>query len=437
LSRIAVTSELQGVAGGIGRQQVLDVVRAALFIGPLLLVWITLKPFSDLGKYEIGDFSTGHDALAYVIFAFLAVAAVVIAARDNIRGLATLLTAPFLLFAGWLLFTSVMSSDPNTSMRRFVLTTCVIAVAASMPLLARSQHELMRWFSVAALGLLVTCYVGLLLAPHLSMHLITDPLEPFLAGAWRGTFGHKNVAAGIMAMLLFLGIWIARAGGWISGATIIALATLFLFYAAGKSSLALCIAVLLLTSLTAVIPWFWLRAVMLLTPLALLNLLSVGTVASDQLASWAKLLPFDSTFTGRIDIWSFALESLQARLATGYGYQAFWGSGALQDFREGKEWTVLASHSHNGYLDTALGIGLPGLALLVLVLVIKPLRDFHKADRSGNGGPLAMAMLQIWLFALYLASMESFFLDRTDPTWFTLLLAVFCLHYLARFRART
>jgi hypothetical protein len=68
--------------------------------------------------------------------------------------------------------------------------------------------------------------------------------------------------------------------------------------------------------------------------------------------------------------------------------------------------------------------------------VIRPLRDFQKADRGGNGGPLAMAMLRIWLFALYLASMESFFLDRADPTWFTLLLAVFCLHYLARFRAR-
>lgn len=435
MSRISVTSELHEVAGGIARQRVIDLVRAALFIGTLLLVWITLKPFADLGEYEIGDFSTGHDLWSYVIFAVLAVAAVLIAAQDSTRGLASLLTMPYILFAGWLLLTSLYSSDPGTSMRRFTLTACVLAVAASMPLLARSQHELMRWFSVAALGLLAACYLGLLLAPYFSIHQVTDPQEPLLAGDWRGTFGHKNVAAGIMAMLLFLGIWIVRWGAWISGAAIIGLATLFLFHAGGKSALTLCAAVLLLTSLTSVIPWVWLRAVMLLTPLALLNLLSVGTVASDALASLAKLLPFDSTFTGRIDIWTFALESLQQRLATGYGYQAFWGSGVLQDLREGKEWTVLASHSHNGYLDTALGTGLPGLILLILVLVVGPLRDFHKADRGGNGGPLAMAMLRIWLFALYLASMESFFLDRADPTWFTLLLAVFCLHYLARFRA--
>ncbi len=115
---------------------------------------------------------------------------------------------------------------------------------------------------------------------------------------------------------------------------------------------------------------------------------------------------------------------------------AFWGSSAIQELPEGKEWAALASHSHNGYLDTALGMGLPGLVLLVVVLVIVPLRNFQAAERVGNNGPLAMALLRIWLFGLYLSSMESFFLDRADPTWFTFLLAVFGLHYLARFRVQ-
>ena len=87
-------------------------------------------------------------------------------------------------------------------------------------------------------------------------------------------------------------------------------------------------------------------------------------------------------------------------------------------------------------LDAALGMGLPGLALLLVVLAIEPLRNFHKADLGGNNGPLTMALLRIWLFGLYLSSMESFFLDRASPLWFTFLLAVFGLHYLARFRVR-
>jgi hypothetical protein len=64
------------------------------------------------------------------------------------------------------------------------------------------------------------------------------------------------------------------------------------------------------------------------------------------------------------------------------------------------------------------------------------LKNFHAADRGGNNGPLATMLLQIWLFGLYLSSMESFFLDRAEPMWFTVLVAVFGLHYMARFRAK-
>jgi O-antigen ligase len=159
-------------------------------------------------------------------------------------------------------------------------------------------------------------------------------------------------------------------------------------------------------------------------------------VMSESLAEIAQLLPLDSSFTGRLDIWTFAVQSLQGRLATGYGFASFWGSSAIQNLPEGKEWAAYASHSHNGYLDSTLGMGLPGLVLLMAAIVVKPLRDFQGADEGGNNGPLAMVFLRIWLFGLYLSSMESFFLDRADPLWFTFLVAMFGLHYLARFRAR-
>jgi O-antigen ligase len=286
------------------------------------------------------------------------------------------------------------------------------------------------------LTLLAVCYLGVLLAPNLSMHLATDAQEPALAGNWRGSFGHKNMAAGVMAMLLFLGIYVVRSGALLSGAAIVGLSSLFLLYSAGKSSLTLCFAVLALTSLTTLVRSFWLRAVVLLTPLLLLNLFGVGTVVNESLAEVAKILPLDSSFTGRTDIWTFALQASQLRPLTGYGFAAFWGSTAVQNLPEGMEWAATAAHSHNGYLDTTLTMGLPGLALLIAVLVIAPLRNFQAADRGGNNGPLATAFLRIWLFGIYLSSLESFFFDRTDPLWFTFLVAVFGLHYLARFRLR-
>ena len=436
MSGLVTTSEVGAVLGRLRRQQVMDLVRAASFIGALLLAWISLHPFGDLGSQQLKDATTGNEVPTYLAFGCLGVLALTLALRDSRQGLSTLLTPAFILFGGWIVVCVVLSQDPGTSVRRLALTVCVIAVAAAIMLLPKSQHELMRWFSLAALALLAACYLGILLAPDVSIHLVTDSQEPQLAGNWRGVFGHKNVAAGVMAMLVFVGVYTLRSGAWISGLVIILLSLVFLQNTAGKSSLALTMAVLVLTAALAVVRPFWLRACMLLTPLLLLNLFSVGTVVFDSVADLAQKLPLDASFTGRADIWSFAVESLRQRLATGYGFAAFWGTDMIRNLPEGKEWAEYASHSHNGYLDTALATGLPGLALLVAALVIAPLRNLQSAERGGNGGPLLLLLTQIWLFGLYLSALESFLLDRADPLWFTFLLAVFGLHYLARFRLR-
>jgi O-antigen ligase len=436
LSQSALVSDFRNVVGELRRQQVCDLARGAVFVCALLLAWISLRPFIDLGDSQLRDAATGNETIAYLAFSCLALLAIGLAMRDNIPGLMTLISAGFLLFGGWIGISVFLSSDPGTSMRRVVATVLVAAVTASLMLLPRNQTELARWFSISAIGLLAVCYLGILIVPHLSMHLASDLMEQQLAGDWRGSFGHKNLAAGMMAMLLFIGIYVARSGAWVSGITIIALSALFLVNTTGKSSLALCVLVLLLSSLLSTIRSLWLRIIVFLTPLVLLNVFSVGTVMSDTLADIVKRLPFDTSFTGRTDVWTFAVEALRLRLFTGYGFEAFWGGSEMRNLPEGMEWTATAAHSHNGYLDTALGIGLPGLALLIIVLVIAPLRNFHAADRGGNGGHLTVLLFRLWLFGLYLSSLESFFLDRADPLWFTFLMAVFGLHYLARYRLK-
>ena len=200
MSQFVTTSEVRAVFSELRRQQVMDIVRGATFVGTLVVTWISLRPFQDLGEARLGDASTGKEALTYALFGGLAVLTLILAMRDNLRGLASLLTPPFVLFGSWLCLTVVLSLDPGTSIRRFTLTAFVIVVAAAMMLLPKSQNELMRWFSIAALVLLAACYLGILLAPELSIHLATDAQEPALAGNWRGVFGHKNVAAAIMAM---------------------------------------------------------------------------------------------------------------------------------------------------------------------------------------------------------------------------------------------
>ena len=73
MSQFATPSDVDAVVGGLSRQQVMDLVRGATFIGTLLLAWLTLHPFADLGQLEAGDVSTGNEALTYVMFGSLAV----------------------------------------------------------------------------------------------------------------------------------------------------------------------------------------------------------------------------------------------------------------------------------------------------------------------------------------------------------------------------
>src|SRR6201996_1724424 len=206
----------------------MDIVRGATFVGALLLAWVSLRPFIDLSDMQLSGVTTGNETLSYAAFGCTAALAVALAMRDNMRGLLTLLSPGYLLFGGWIAVTVLLSLDPATSIKRFALAVCVIAVAASLMLLAKSQNELMRWFAGAALALLAICYFGLLLAPNLSIHLASDAQEPALAGDWRGSFGHKNMAAAMMAMVLFIGIYVARSGAWLSGIAIVALASLFI-----------------------------------------------------------------------------------------------------------------------------------------------------------------------------------------------------------------
>jgi O-antigen ligase len=436
LSQPPITSDFRLVVDEVCRQQVVDIARAGAFVGALLLAWISMRPFIDLGDMLITDVTVGNEAWTYAAFGCFALLTVALAMLDGKRGFATLVSPRYLTFGGWIVATVAMSLEPYTSARRFVLALCVVAVAASLMLLPKTQAELRRWLAIAILTLLAVCYLGLLLMPNLSVHLATDAQEPALAGAWRGVFGHKNMAAGMMAMLLFLCIYVIRAGSWLSGGIAFAFTLLFLINTEGKSASVLCAFVLIVTSCATMIRSFWGRAIVLLMPLVVLNLMGIGSVVSENLAAISRALPLDTSFTHRTDIWTFGLQAAQLKPWVGYGFSSFWGSSGVQNLPLGMEWAATAAHSHNGYLDITLAMGLPGLVLLVAVIVIAPLRDFHTADMGGNNGPLALALLQVWMFGLYLSSFESFFFDRADPMWFTVLTAVFGLHYLAKFRLR-
>jgi O-antigen ligase len=431
----AIVEQSSLIARALGRFEVLQIARCVTFLASVLAIWVSLRPYADLTATDFSDVDSGKLASTYITLGILAIVAVGLAAFQNLKAFQSLMTPALLLLCGWIGINTLFSHDVGMSFQRLILTACVVALAASVLLLPRTQAELDLWLGSSALILLALCYLGILLAPKYATHTAGDMFEEHLAGDWRGTFGHKNVAAPVMAMLVFVGLYLTSRKYLISGIAITGLSAVFLVFSGGKSAMGLFALTLVLSSVVYALKSPWLRASVCFIPLFTLNALTVGSVFNDRLAEILKLLPIDTTFTGRTDIWEFAISSLGLRPILGYGFAAFWGTDSIEKLVKSDqyEWAAAASHSHNGYLDTALTLGYPGLALIIFIFVYSPLKDFSVAARSGNAGPLAKLFMRLWLFGIYLSSMESFLLDRADPTWFTFLVAVFGLHYISRF----
>ncbi|OAF16151.1 O-antigen ligase family protein [Bradyrhizobium neotropicale] len=415
----------------------LDVVNAArclVAVVALLLILVTLDPFPDLRNPDVANVVGGRLALTYISFGLLAAVAVLLCAASDAPSLKTLVTPLHLCLVGWMLINVVFSESRGVSMQRFALAASVTSLAVLLPLLPRTQRSFNMCLGGAALVLLVVCYLGVFLAPQYSIHTALDITEPQLAGDWRGSFGHKNVASPVMTILVYLGIYLCAVRSFVMGPAIAILAGVFLIFTGGKTSTVLCLSIYAMASLVYVTRSLWLKRIICIVPLIVMNLLTVGSAMSPALGTITRQLPVDPTFTGRSDIWEFALAAVAEKPVIGHGYAAFWDDVTDRQTAQGAEWAVTAAHSHNSYLDLAVTIGLPGLLLVVLIFVLTPLGNFQEARTHNRSGALAKLFLTVWLFGLYYGTTETFLLERQNPIWFLFVVAVAGLHFLARFQ---
>jgi O-antigen ligase len=413
-------------------------VRGAVAAAILLVVFVTLNPFSDLGDAKVLELSSGNETATYIVIFCLAGVATLLLHRSGSLPFPSLATRENLLLLAWLLVVSVaLSTDPGTSARRFVLSFATFLLAAMLPWLTRGLRHFTNLMLATAVLVLVLSYIGVLVVPHLTIHQPTDLWEPEIAGDWRGVFGHKNLAASMMAVFIYTGWFAARRGKPLIGATVALAAFVFLVFSGGKSASGM-------VAIVAVIAFFvdrarsiWTKAAIAFGPLALIAFLTVGSTISEAARALLRALPIDVTFTGRTEIWAFALDALSAHPWKGHGFEAFWYSEAVRfGAEDSTRWMVEVATSHNSYVDLALTIGIPGLALVALAFLVAPLRDFHRRLTTPENMDFSRFFLVLWLFALYLGTFEAFFLSRATPMWFILALAVCGLRYTSRFTVK-
>ena len=406
-------------------------VRGFLFVAALLLVWISVHPFAELSGATPVDADDAGDRLNQLAYLLLAAGFAAFLIKHDVRSLRPLVTPVFALTMAWLVVSVLLSQHPGLSARRFVLAAIVIMIAAALPLLPRNVRHFSDLLAGCVLAVLALCYLGVLLAPSLSIHQVSDGLED-VVGNWRGLFSHKNTAGSMMALFIFIGLFVARMRSLIVGGLIVVLSAIFLWFAQSKTPITLVPLVMLIAPAIMAIRWTALRVAVCLALCAFLNVFTVGSVYFEPVRALLESAMSDPTFTGRTFIWEFVRGHLPGYLAHGYGFAAFWGSSEIvYGATESPAFVAALPSGHNSYLDLALTTGLPGLVLVVLWTVVGPALDLRRRPAGREERLLTLLFTQIWLFGLCASAFESIFLQRDDPAWFMFLVAIFGLRYLA------
>jgi O-antigen ligase len=355
--------------------------------------------------------------------------------RQFLSGFTPLAIATF----AWLGASVVTSQNPELSLRRLAFTLVVCLMAAGWILIPVGIRQLSAILSVLAAGVLMLCYAGIVLAPSLASHQLSD-LDPGSAGDWRGMFGHKNGAGAVMVLLTFVGLFITGTSSKRLGFLVSVCAMVFLIGTRAKTSLILLPLVLGVSYLARRSSTLGRLSFYCLAPLVLFNALALLAVYSNTVDTLLNSAISDASFTGRTDVWQFAIDNIRERPVLGHGFLAFWRTDAVMSETDYTDlWANTAAHSHNGYLDITLTTGYPGLFLCVAFVVIGPMISYHRyrRNRSSRAAPemtaLSTFLLQIWLFGIYFNCFESALFDRADTVWFFLFSAVFGLYYISRF----
>lgn len=430
VSSAALAGRVVSSAAGAALTDGERLLRDGLFLATVLLIYFTVSPFPNLSDPQLLQPKLQGDLLGQVTALLLTGSLAAFAFFNRLALLRSVVTLPLVLTLLAFGISALLSAYPDVAGRRLLLSTFTIFQASMVLLLPYGREHFARLLAVAAVVVLAACFVGVALAPQLSIHQASDIAEPELAGDWRGIFAHKNGAGATMVQLIFIGIFICRVWNRLAGFFIIGAAAVFLYFTHSKSPLNLFPIVLLVSYLLPRLRGATTAFALLAAVPILLNLITVGSVVFAPVMNLLSSVMADPTFTGRSEIWQFALDRVAERPLFGFGFETFWQTpDLLAAWNYLESWGLRASDAHNGYLNLAVTTGLVGLTLALWWIVIQPFRDFRHALALGADRPLTMLLLQFWLFGLCVSGFESELFKGGSEVWFFIVVAIVGLRF--------
>lgn len=286
--------------------------------------------------------------------------------------------------------------------------------------------------SILVAGSLESCLKPMfwVMAATMAINLAAVVLMPAGPIGHEGIYPHKNLLGVYAALGAIFGL-----GGLCSrssfkkfvGLVMIVSACVILTASDSQTSLLLT----LIIPLTASVMFVVRRNLRIALPVQVLLLLAgvlfclyvLGMTHGVGIGTISMMVSGEPTFTGRTDIWEFALSKIAERPLHGYGLRSFWNIGvASPSHGAAPGFLHVTPHAHNGYLDIMLELGWIGLTLLILlIMAVLGVVDRMVRERPGTG---YFALCLVCLPVLH-NLLESTWFEPLDATMVPFLLIVF------------
>jgi exopolysaccharide production protein ExoQ len=221
------------------------------------------------------------------------------------------------------------------------------------------------------------------------------PGVEYEGAAWHGAFGTKNEFGRVVTVAVASFLALPNQRRWAKPlALAIGVLLGLLARSAGATGYLVGIALLLLW--LPVLKWKPKQRKVAIAASAVIVCL-MATAISLNWTTATALVGREPHLSGRTVLWKMSVANIQERPLLGHGYAAFWtrGSRPARLIREESGW-LDAPHSHNGYIEIALGLGLLGLAAYGVGLTTNARRAYAfwmSGEESYRKWPLAYLVL--------------------------------------------
>jgi exopolysaccharide production protein ExoQ len=346
----------------------------------------------------------------------------------------------FWIFMAWAVASVIWSIDPELTIRRLILffAPVLVALYAAARFDPTTTIKLAGW---AYFWTIIASAIVAILLPRIGvMHDSAAALKwadlaegARLEGDWSGILGHKNVLgfATLANTQIFVWRWyVEKEKRWLHGAII--LIGVFVAYKTHSATTGLLIAVTLGTYFLFSITRHALR----LRGLIFYGVVVFAAVAIGLAVSlpeqFTALLGKDATLTGRVPIWIVLLNhTIPNNPIFGAGFNTYF-IVENPDYRRLVDivgWP--APHAHNGYLNLAVELGIPGAVLGTFILLRLLVGAMLRVN--DEHAPWVLHVLVFALTFVILNVVESSLLRISDNWAFAL---PFCCFALWKYQAK-